>query len=533
VSGSGSPAMDAAPPATRVQAASLHAPPVWVLLGLPTLLLALWIMVGWKFSGLYGQDPYAYFSYSVGPLRNFFLRGTPPGPMFWPLGYPFPVALVSLLVGPAPSAGQAVSLLAGLASVLLTFLLGRDMLIHAGADRDLARRTGAIAALLAGVTGWLIQSSVVVMPDSLALATSLLAVWAIIRWLQVASLALERKYAGISWLAVAGAALAWSIVTRWGQMALLPVLVLAVLPAAWQRPSRLFRALPFALVAAGIVLGFQIWLMLTVDPGAAGGSRPFAGDFGYPGSQWSWQHWFMREFHSPDGVQRYSLPNGLYYATAAFGWMYLTPLLAPAVTGGLVVVFRRFHRAILLLVVWPALLLLVDAGLPHQNPRYLVAVLPPVAILAGLGMAAAIKAFRVPEWPYGWAATAASLILVAAAGLHGVRWLVSQEQAAVEVAHWTAARVPPRATVLSFDITLTLDHATSLKPRDLDLVSRRALQGLLAEHRPVYVLVQVGQMQGQWAQRPPGENYRLLVARPGLEPIGRLHGYTLYRVRQP
>jgi hypothetical protein len=57
-----------------------------LLLALPTVLLSSWVIVAWKFNGLYGQDPFAYYDFGVGPLRHSVLDGAPLIAMFWPLG---------------------------------------------------------------------------------------------------------------------------------------------------------------------------------------------------------------------------------------------------------------------------------------------------------------------------------------------------------------------------------------------------------------------------------------------------------------
>jgi hypothetical protein len=56
------------------------------------------------------------------------------------------------------------------------------------------------------------------------------------------------------------------------------------------------------------------------------------------------------------------------------------------------------------------------------------------------------------------------------------------------------------------------------------------LQRLAARHEPLYLLVQENAMNGQFAARPPGINYRQLKSAPGLIRLGELHGYTLARV---
>src|SRR5438270_13897372 len=79
------------------------------------------------FDGLYGQDPYAYYDYAVGPLRDALLRLGPLPPFFWPPGYPLLVALASLALGTTPLAGQMVSLAGGALAAVFTLRLAREL----------------------------------------------------------------------------------------------------------------------------------------------------------------------------------------------------------------------------------------------------------------------------------------------------------------------------------------------------------------------------------------------------------------------
>ncbi|MBV9282480.1 MAG: hypothetical protein JOZ41_20570 [Chloroflexi bacterium] len=516
-------------------------PRLWpLLLPLPTLLLAGWVIVAWRFNGLYGQDPFAYYDYGVGPLRRSLLHGAPLPAMFWPLGYPILITLSSLPLGPVTAAGQIVNLVADGAAVLLTYLLGRDLLLQAGADARLARRAGAFGALLLGMTGRLVESSVLIMADSVALATALLSAWALVRWSATPRAAVDkgtsesahppaaRGHSG--WLALSSAALAWSVVTRWGQAVLVFAWLTAALPRA--RAVR-WRALPWAVVPAAAVLGAQFWLILMVRPEADLGPLPFAGDLGLvngAGSGWSLLHLVQHSFVNADGVQRYPWPNGLFYAAGPFLPQYLTPLFLPAALLGLGAAATAFRRALPLLLAWPAFLLLFDAGLAEQNPRFILAALPPVAILAGLGLAVVWGRLPARARPLAAALLAAGLLIVAAAGLRELGTLNRERNADLQVAAWAAARVPAGATTLSFGLTLTLQHATALRVLDLSVLSRRELQRSIARPRPLYVLVQVGAMTGQFAARPPGVNYRYLRGEPGLIRLGTLYGYTLFAV---
>ena len=115
-------------------------------------------------------------------------------------------------------------------------------------------------------------------------------------------------------------------------------------------------------------------------------------------------------------------------------------------------------------------------------------------------------------------------------GLSGVGTLNRERNSDLQVAAWTAAREPAGASTLSFGITLTLQHATHLQVLDLSVLSEHDLRRVVAHRAPVYLLVQMGVMNGQVAAQSTGRNYRSLQANPGLIRLGELHGYTLMRV---
>src|SRR5258708_247038 len=94
-------------------------------------LLALFVRVssllGQGFDGLYGQDPFAYFGYAIGPLRAPLLSLKPWPPFFWPPGFPLLITLGSLLFGASPLVGQWISLLAGSLVPAFTYALAREI----------------------------------------------------------------------------------------------------------------------------------------------------------------------------------------------------------------------------------------------------------------------------------------------------------------------------------------------------------------------------------------------------------------------
>src|SRR6266568_4198686 len=262
----------------------------WLSL-LPTALLAasaLTALTLTGFDGLYGQDSFAYFHYATGPLRHTLL---PLPPFFWPPGYPLLVALLSIVVGIVPLAGQIASIAAGAAVPGFTVLLAREM---AKDDRATATRPSwqflpLVAGLIVAVTGQLLQSSLVVMADTLGLALATAGAWAFVRY---------RRTGKARWLAISAAAFAGAIITRWiyGLVALPFALWSLVLLAG--RPRRVaLRHGAGAAAAAAVILGP---VMVPAAAGLiAGGNLPFAGDLQV--YSWSPVNAFRRVFVTGDG----------------------------------------------------------------------------------------------------------------------------------------------------------------------------------------------------------------------------------------
>jgi 4-amino-4-deoxy-L-arabinose transferase-like glycosyltransferase len=517
------------------------------LVTLPTVALILVVAVKWRFGGLYGQDAYAYYDYGTQTLPHFFLHGTPLTALFWPLGYPALIAVSTLLLGPSPAAAQAVSLVAGVGAVILTYLLARDLLVQSGVKADLALRSAATAAMLFGVTGWVVRSSVSIMSDSVAVATSLLAIWAIVRWSDTSGFeqVLARPWesglrrwgkarsrglltSGSLWMVLAAVAMSWSIVTRWGQMAMIPVVVLAAIPTVIDDRRRFLRGAIWAVPVAGILIGTQVFLMNTVKPGLDLGPVPFGGDLSLVnGGSWALGHVFQRVFVNADGVQRYSLANGVFYATAAFRAGYLTPIFAPLVLLGAAVAVVRYRRAAMILISWPLILLLLDAGLPEQSTRFVLAALPPLAVLAGLGSMTVVERLSNGWRAMTMAGLAVCVIAVGVLGMRNIEMLTAANASDLRVAAWAGRQMPTSTEAIAFGITLTLAHTSHPRTIDLSVLSPEQLRAIT--HRRTYVLVQPWAMSGQWAHLPTGANFRYLRQHIGLVSLGSRNGYTLYR----
>lgn len=528
------------------------------------------------FDGLYGQDPFAYFEYATGPLRRSLLDLQAPPPFFWPPGYPLLVALTSLVLGPTPLAGQLVSLVAGALVPVFTVLLAREVWpavegemsgrpstpgtplagsARSGPGFPLPLDVPLVAGLLVASTGQLWQSSVVVMADTLGLATATAGIWAVARY---------GRRRELRWLLLAAALMASATLTRW-------IYGVVAIPCTVYALQTLFRhprpgaALAHA-GAAAVIVGAILAPVLVPAAGEAlrqnSGFWPFAGNF----QVYRWNPlWALdREFITADGRLIYPRPTGFYYAAAPARWAYFTPLLAPLILSGAWVVHRRRAAApVFLLLGWAAAVYAFHAGAAYQNFRFTLAYLPPLAILAAIGARVVldrILQLRSPGTDAGidagpgrhpprrappphlhpWARRLAlplavggfalGLALMMAAGAHTTRTLMGNKTRSLEVVRWTEAQVPAEGRLVTFDLTSTFRWYSRLPTLELYEQDPGGLAALLAEADPVFLLVDRVQIEGQWAEESPGRNVRWLEGGPGLAPLGEAHGFTLYRV---
>jgi hypothetical protein len=84
--------------------------------------------------------------------------------------------------------------------------------------------------------------------------------------------------------------------------------------------------------------------------------------------------------------------------------------------------------------------------------------------------------------------------------------------------------------LLTFNYTPTFRHYTRMELEELYQARPLALARWAAEPRPLYLFVDVGNLETQWRDHPLGENYRWLRDGPGLTALGQRGPWTLFRV---
>ena len=487
--------------------------------GIVVLVAVAGILWATGFDGLYGQDAFAYYDYAVGPLRSSLLRGDGLAPSFWPPGYPLLLLGFTLLTGTAPSAGQWVSLLAACLVAVFTGLLARELWTDPG-ERP-ARWLTLLAGLLAALNGQLWQSSIMVTSDTSALAAVTIGTWALARY---------GHHPRVAWLGLAAGAVAWAVVTRWAYaLVALPCLALALIEV-FRQPDRRSCRQAVGVAALAVLIGASpLWAPVLSDltSGRQNEIR-FVGDFKV--QTWNPQNALRRDFFTSDGQLHYRLPNGLYYAVAPARWFYLTPIIAPFMGLGLIHLYRNPSAARwLLLVAWPLTVYGFHAGAPWQIFRFTLAYLPPLAILAALGLSVSFSSRRFKRL----------VVLVCVVGMAAMLWSagnlalaqVRRKEAHMAVVRWTQTQVPRNATLVTFGLTATFRHYASLDTRELYDLTDTDLERLLHGDRPVFLLLESAGFERQWSRMRPGRNYRLLRDGGHLLPRSSRAGYDLYAIR--
>jgi hypothetical protein len=88
----------------------------------------------------------------------------------------------------------------------------------------------------------------------------------------------------------------------------------------------------------------------------------------------------------------------------------------------------------------------------------------------------------------------------------------------------------PAARLLTFNLTSTFRHYGHLDTYELYGLEPPELAALVGDGEAVYLLIDVADVEGQWQGRSPSLNYHWLREQAGLDEIGVVRTYTLFRV---
>jgi 4-amino-4-deoxy-L-arabinose transferase-like glycosyltransferase len=464
------------------------------------------------FDGLYGQDPYAYYDQAV-EVREALRGGPEPGPFFWPMGYPALLAGGFTLFGVGESAAQTINL------VLLALL---SPLVYAIARLVDVNRPGALlSGLLMLACGQAWQSGVVIMADIPALF-----------WLTASALALfaylKTDRSGL--LAASAVLLALAGITRWLSLIAAIPWIAAVL-IHWRGRIR-WRAGLLA-VAAGLPILLAQLAYSVVSPYPTI-DHPWV-------TGWNPANALRSAFTGPDGRLVYATTNTEFYAAIFHEPFYMAALFIPLVLAGLVWLARRNRPAAIALAGWALLPYFFLIGIPYQNIRFPLPASPALFVLAGIGFSAIwIWITQRQRLKHTYARVAiAALCLAAAFGLWRmvdagesyVHTFIANQQRDKDVVTAAADRIPAGATLYTFGLTLTFEHYTDFTVHELYYETPQTLVERVPGEAD-YLLLNVWQIENQWAGREPQIAYHWLRDERGLRQIARFGNYTLFEVSE-
>lgn len=472
--------------------------------------LALNLATVWRknFDGLYGQDPYSYYVHATELRYNFSLFHhwqweAVPRLLYWPAGYPALVALLFLFTGASAGAAQLVSIVAWAGSCGLVAATGQKI-----SGSWLA---GVVAGGFMALSGWGRQVAVSVMADAPALFWTTLGVWLMLQ--------AQEKRSG-RYLAGAGLAFGLAGVTRYAALSAVPLLFIWAtgrkLPAKW---------LVIALVAVGLVYLPQ-FIINQIFPSAFWTNSWLA--------DWSPANAFQQEFTTRDGFASYPAPPLVFYlGFSLINPRFLTPLALPLVGLGVVRLWQKkaWFEAVWL-GGWWLLPVLLFSGIPYENERFSLTFMPPVALLAGLGVV-----WLAGTLPKGWpqiglhlalAASAIGLLVISQRHVDG---FIAVKDIELAVVKQVEARLPAQANLITFDISLTFDHYTGLKVRDLSALDAGSVQ-TLASQPEVYLLADPANMAQQWKGNPIGVAFEAAQARAEGGPLAQFGRFYLWKLRR-
>lgn len=322
------------------------------------------------------------------PYYNYELRFQKPILYYWLAAATYAIA------GTSEAAARLPSALAGLGLVLVTFLAARRWF-----DADVAWVAGLIVSTNFGYY----SIARMALPDlPLALLISL-AIWAAIESLDAGRAGLRRQCR--RWLVLAGGAAAPAVLMKGPVGLALPGLVTAALvvgPRTAGQPRWPWRLSDVALAGLLLLAIAAPWYLAMAREHGAGYLH----------------HFFVGENLDRFATDRYNEPRALWFygPIVAGGLLPWSPFMAPWVTTGWRIARRAralAHREWQLLA-WAALPLAFYSVSIGKQPRYVLPILPPLAILLARSIQWRIASVddRGRQRALAWCATVAAVVLL-------------------------------------------------------------------------------------------------------------------------
>src|SRR5258708_25000680 len=101
---------------------------------------------------------------------------------------------------------------------------------------------------------------------------------------------------------------------------------------------------------------------------------------------WTPANAFAHDFTTDDGTFHYDQSPAEYDAQPLYNPYFMSPIFTALIVLGLLVI-GKYRAPLVLLIGWIVVQYGFLAGIPYENIRFMLAIVPPLAALAGLGAA--------------------------------------------------------------------------------------------------------------------------------------------------
>lgn len=299
-----------------------------------------------EYNGLYGQDSHEYLRYCK-DVYLYFKGGKFPDQIFWTVGYPVAGSLLAFVTGPQ----LAMQLIAILSAAWIFVLLAAYLMNEfPGREKEVAIYT----FLFLGLSPYFFRYSISIMSDVPALALMITSFYFADRYV-------KRK--NPNFLVVAAFMFSATLCTRVALLPLaLPVLIFILIETVRN----------FKIKNAGGTLFFVLLPLITQIYFKGNGTlHMFQHD---NVAHWSLMNFIERNFTTLDGTVHFAFPNVIYI----FLGLFHPGILFPSIIFIFLIFYNKNQPSFLLKPFTGGILiyLVFLCGLPIQNNRYFIAVLP-------------------------------------------------------------------------------------------------------------------------------------------------------------
>ena len=487
----------------------------FVLLFVLAFVFRVLLLVIFKFDGLYGQDAYGYLEYSKKFYQSLSSFQIPPS-FYWPIGFPLFISVFTVFTaGNVWLAGLLVSLNSGSLCAGFVFLITYEL--FSGIIEEQRKKISLYAGLITVFIPLLVKSSLVLMSDALALMFASWSMWQLVKYVNEFNL----KH-----LIFAAVTLSIAVMTRYGYALLvIPVLIYIIYISVKNKVKAgiLIRDLVIGSVIGIIIFIPQLYYIFQYGiPGLQHG----VGVGIWPGG--SFLNFFRKDFTTFDGTIHYRMWNALYNLSPAFHPFYLSVFGFAFLAGAYLLLKRKKNKIIIFSLSWFLVYYLYFSGGSYQALRFLLSFMPAMVIVSAYGIAE-IKlkdTYKNLFLYFG-------LVVFAVFMFYHMSAFTEQKNKEFEVINWVNKNIPEGSEVISFDITLAINHYTNIKADEFFNNKTEEIKNKIdSSANDVYFILPVKAIKTQWNGLPLEKKYDFIIQNYPLQKMNTVNNFTIFKLQK-